>query len=192
MTVLSNRALIQALDSGRLVIDPRPEPAHTEIDTPYGTISVDLRLGRKIYVPRKGLNLTFDLRRGGLAQTLDAVYEEDEIPESGWTLSPNRLILASTLERVELPLVEGCLAARIEGRSSFARTGLLVHFTAPTIHPGFRGNITLEIINLGEIPLTLRPGLHICQLIVETVEGEPTPAASQFQDQQLPIGPVAG
>jgi dCTP deaminase len=188
VTVLSNRALLEALDAGRLVIEPRPEPSPAEIDTPYGTISVDLRLGRKIYVPRKGLNLIFDLRRGGFARTLDAVYAEDDIPESGWTLSPGQLILASTLERVELPLGESCLAARIEGRSSFARTGLLVHFTAPTIHPGFRGNITLEIINLGEIPLTLRPGLRICQLIVETVEGAPIRADSQFQGQSLPTG----
>jgi dCTP deaminase len=188
MAVLSNRAIVEALEAGRLSIDPRPEPPPGENGTPYDTISVDLRLSPMIYVPRKGLSLTFDLRGQGLARTLEAVYERKEIPETGWILQPNELILGNTIERVELPLGDACLAARIEGRSSFARTGLLVHFTAPTIHPGFRGNITLEIINLGEIPLTLRPGLPVCQLIVETVEGIPIRADSQFQGQARPTG----
>jgi dCTP deaminase len=188
VAVLSNRAFVEALDAGKLVIEPRPEPAPGEPGTPYDTISVDLRLGPEIYVPRKGMNLSFDLRGSGLARTLEAVYERREIPETGLPLEPRQLILGNTIERVELPLVDGCLAARIEGRSSLARTGLLVHFTAPTIHPGFSGHITLEIINLGEIPLTLRPRQRVCQLIVETVDGSPVRADSQFQGQSLPTG----
>lgn len=187
MGVLSNRAMIAALDEGRLVIDPRPLPGPEERDTPYDTISVDLRLGPEIFVPPSGLNLTFDIRSTGLVQTLRTVYQPRSIGES-YTLSPNEFILGSTLERIELPLSDRCLAARVEGRSSLARTGLLVHFTAPTIHPGFTGTIALEMINLGKIPLTLRPGLRVCQLIVETVDGEPIRADSQFQGQRQPTG----
>ena len=102
-------------------------------------------------------------------------------------LEPRRFVLGRTVERVELPL-SGGLAARIEGRSSFARTGLLVHFTAPTIHAGFSGTITLEMINLGPLSLTLTPRMRLCQLIVETVEGTPHPEASQFHDQSVPSG----
>jgi len=80
------------------------------------------------------------------------------------------------------------LAARIEGRSSLARFGLIVHCTAPTIHAEFSGNITLEITNLGSYPIMLRPGMRICQLIVETVEGVPVEAKSQFHGQQEPAG----
>lgn len=188
MAVLSNRALVAALDAGRLRIDPRPAPGPGEKDTPYDTISVDLRLGSEIFMPPTGMNLTFDVRSAGLVQTLRRVYERREIGEGGWTLAPNEFVLGSTLERIELPLSANCLAARVEGRSSLARTGLLVHFTAPTIHPGFKGTIALEMINLGKIPLTLRPGLRVCQLIVETVEGEPILADSQFQGQQQGTG----
>jgi dCTP deaminase len=95
------------------------------------------------------------------------------------------LVLGKTLERVALPVVtEGtCLAARIEGKSSYARCGLLVHFTAPTIHSGFAGTITLELINLGPCDIALIPGAPICQLIVEEVRGVPFKNNSQFQGQ---------
>lgn len=183
MGVLSNRAIVKAPDDGRLIIDPRPAPAPGEEGTPYDTISVDLRLNREISVPKPNLQVTFDIQGPGLARTLDTLYERAEIPEAGWTLPPNQMILGNTIERVGLPLANGELAARIEGRSSFARTGLLVHFTAPTIHPGFEGHITLEIIDLGAVPITLRPNLPVCQLIIKTVEGDPIRADSQFQGQ---------
>ena len=83
-----------------------------------------------------------------------------------------------------LPLTGG-LSARIEG-SSFARTALLIHFTAPTIYAGFEGTITLEIMNLGPIPMTLTPELRLCQLIIETVDGDVMPAPSQFHGQAMP------
>lgn len=188
MGVLSNRAIVEALAAERLVIDPPPLPLPGEEGTPYDTIAVDLRLSPEIFLAPPGLSLTFDLSQPGIVRTLQTVYQPHTIDAGGWTLAPNEFILGSTIERVALPLSERCLAARIEGRSSFARTGLLVHFTAPTIHPGFNGTITLEMINLGKIPLTLRPGLRVCQLIVETVEGAPIRADSQFQDQKKATG----
>lgn len=193
MTVLSNRAIEEALDSGRLIIEPRPAPSPGEEESPYDTVSVDLRLSSQIYVPRRNLGITFDLGRpNNVAQTFEAVYERESIPGTGWPLDPHHFILGSTIERVELPLVDDCLAARIEGRSSFARTGLLAHFTAPTIHSGFRGNMTLEIINLGDVRVTLRPGMRVCQLIVETVEGLPARSDSQFQGQVRASGSGLG
>ncbi len=77
-----------------------------------------------------------------------------------FTLEPRQFVLSQTLETVEFPIKEGSvpLAARVEGRSSWARCGLLVHFTAPTIHAGFKGPIILEICNLGPATISLRPG----------------------------------
>ena len=80
------------------------------------------------------------------------------------------------------------LTARVEGKSSRARFGLLVHFTAPTIHAGFEGPITLEMMCLGTSPFTLYPGLPICQLVVEQVVGTPSESRSQFHNQATPAG----
>jgi dCTP deaminase len=106
-------------------------------------------------------------------------------------LHPNRFVLGKTQETVELPIPHRgakCLAARIEGKSSRARFGLLIHFTAPTVHPGWRGPLTLEIINLGPWPILLTPGMPIAQLIVEEVRGRPFANPSQFQGQETPEG----
>ena len=93
---------------------------------------------------------------------------------------------------VALPLTAGgeCLAARIEGKSSYARCGLLVHFTAPTIHAGFDGTITLELYNLGPLSISLYPRTPICQLIIEAVKGIPFRNDSQFQGQVAPGGRI--
>lgn len=135
--------------------------------------------------------LTADM---GLSDTLNLVYDEFTISGTGFNLDPNKFILGNTVEKVSLPLVDkegrkqNCLAARIEGRSSAARLGLIIHFTAPTIHAGFAGRITLEIINLGPRVITLYPETYICQLILETVDGIPTEKESQFQGQEIPLG----
>lgn len=196
MAVLSNTAIIHALKTGLVDIRPRPAIPPGHQDTPYDTVSVDLRLSPRIYLPKeeaKGLSfkLTADM---GLSDTLNLVYDEFTIPDTGFNLEPSKFILGNTVEKVSLPLVDkegrkqNCLAARIEGRSSAARLGLIIHFTAPTIHAGFAGRITLEIINLGPRDITLYPETYICQLILETVDGIPTEKESQFQGQEIPLG----
>jgi dCTP deaminase len=185
--VLGNLELLRALEEGRIAISPLPGPPPTAASSPFGTTALDLRLSDQLRVPTKGLSVSFDLRRGRIGTTLDHLFAEETIGLAGYSLEPNQFILGRTIERVSLPL-EGRLAARIEGRSSYARTGLLVHFTAPTIHAGFEGTITLEMINLGPFPIQLFPELFICQLIVETVDGAIALQPSQFQGQQTPSG----
>jgi dCTP deaminase len=131
-----------------------------------------------------------DLRRGGFVETFRDTNESRRIAEDQpYALEPGRFVLAQTLERIELPLRgEESLAARVEGRSSYARCGLLVHFTAPTIHAGFAGRITLEMINFGPYTINLYPRMPICQLIVEEVAGEPFSNQGQFHDQARPGG----
>jgi dCTP deaminase len=103
-------------------------------------------------------------------------------------LEPREFLLALTAERVELPR-HARLAARVEGRSTLARLGVGIHVTAPTIHAGFRGRITLEITNVGGLRVRLRPGLRICQLVFETVFGTPSAELMTiFQDQSSVMG----
>jgi dCTP deaminase len=193
--ILSNSALFDALDARRIVIDPEPSPRRADddpsVECPYNTTSVDLRLGNEVSWFNDGLAINLDLRRGKFADVFGPNSSRREIAkDQPYSLNPGKFVLANTLERVELPIEPGrpCLSARVEGRSSFARCGLLVHFTAPTIHAGFRGRITLELINLGPIPVLLYPGTYICQLILEEVSGTPLRNDSQFQNQVQPSG----
>ncbi len=138
----------------------------------------------------------FDLTQLDLSAFLERNSEAVVIePNRPFILEPNQFVLGITLERVGLPIdapinlqTNCCLAARIEGKSSRARTGLLVHFTAPTVHPGWGGPLTLEMINLGPVPFVLKLAMPIAQLIVEEVKGMPAASASQFQKQASPAG----
>ena len=200
--ILSNSSIFQALDDGRLIIEPEPTPRESKVraeSSPFGTTSVDLKLSNRLQIPKENLSIAIDLRKEeGIPGTLAALSTAKEIDSSeGYTLDPGKLVLGQTEERIALPLLEeqstypemkACLAGRVEGKSSRARFGILVHFTAPTIHAGWDGLITLEIMNLGTAPFTLFQGMAICQLIIEEVDGIPTVAPSQFQNQQAPTG----
>lgn len=191
--ILSNREIHAALDDGRLVIHPEPAPRTPEgEDCPYQTTAVDLRLGNEISYYKQGLPLNINLKRGGFARLFGPNSESVTLTEEQpFVLRPGHFVLGRTLETVELTLDgEPCLAARVEGRSSYARCGLLVHFTAPTIHAGFKGTITLELLNLGPYDISLYPGSLICQLIVEEVKGQPFRNDSQFQQQMRAGGVV--
>ena len=188
--ILSNVEIQRAIAEGRLEIEPAPHPDRPLKQgeyCPYQTSSVDLRLGDEIAFFKDGLAVNVDLRRGKFPTLFGPNCERLKItPEQPFALNPGRLVLGKTQERVRFPIVESgqmCLAGRIEGKSSYARCGVLVHFTAPTIHAGFLGTITLELINLGPLPVMLYPGAPICQLIVEEVAGTPFQNESQFQNQ---------
>ena len=189
--ILSNVEIHKAIDEGRLIIAPDPRPRNCEeIGCPYDTTAVDLHLSSSLSIPSSG-PFNYDLRRGGIATFLARNSKHVEIPPAGYVLEPRLFVLGRTQERVTLPITAGqILAARIEGKSSFARCGLLVHFTAPTVHAGFDGTLTLEMINLGNAGIALYEGMSICQLILETVLGEPQTDDSQFQGQTTPAGTV--
>ena len=192
--ILSNTAIHDALDCGRLVIVPTPDPRDPMApNCPYQTSAVDLRLSDEISVYQQGkAPLQVDLRSGGFAKLGASVMEPVKLTEDQpFVLGPNRFVLGRTLERVGFPLsaeADKSLAARVEGKSSYARCGMLVHFTAPTIHAGFEGTIALEIMNLGRYSISLHPGMPICQLIIEEVRGIPIRNDSQFQGQSKAIG----
>jgi dCTP deaminase len=193
--ILSNVEIHRALDEQRLIIEPQPAPRTSAggQDCPYQTSAVDLRLGNEIAYLNDNIPLDINLGRGGFANLFGPNSRRHTItPEQPFVLRSGRLVLGRTLERVELPIRDDieCLAARVEGKSSYARCGLLVHFTAPTIHSGFAGSITLELYNMGPANISLYPNTPICQLIIETVKGIPFRNDSQFQNQQAPGGKV--
>ena len=202
--ILSNVAIYEALDRGRIILSPEPSPRHLVPgqNSPFDTHSVDVTLAKFLSIPKKGIATAFDFHQPdaetpvNVSRTLESLCEPLEIDTaSGFTLKPQHFILGQTREELTLPIdiepnriLKRCIAARFEGKSSRARAGILVHFTAPTIHPGFSGNITLEMINLGAIPFTLREGMAIGQLIFEEVDGLPVFRPSQFQGQTRPVG----
>jgi dCTP deaminase len=198
--LLSNTAIFDALKDGRLVIEPEPKPAELDQEKQgaYDSTAVNLTLGNVLRIPKAGMSIMFNVPGGNISSTLAATCDEKRLNESeSYNLEPNKLILASTKEFIKLPKqrkgvwgTKPLLAARVEGKSSFARIGVLVHFTAPTIHCGFEGNITLEIICLGMYPVVLKPGMQICQLLIEEVLDDPKGYISQFQNQTDPTGKI--
>jgi len=123
-------------------------------------------------------------------QDLTGLTELIEIPADGvFMLHPGEFVLGSTLERVTLP---DDLVARLEGKSSLGRLGLLIHSTAGFIDPGFDGHVTLELSNVANLPITIYPGMKIGQLsFVQMSEPAETPygsgaLGSKYQGQRGP------
>lgn len=180
--IFTDREIKKLLKSGLIKIDPGPAP------DAYDSTSVDLTLDPRLRVFKKtghGLHVAVDPGMPGYSARacIDDATDPLTIPASGWDLDPRLLVLGWTKERVELT-IKGKVAARIEGKSGLARIGLGVHVTAPTIHAGFSGTIQLELVNHGPLPIKLRPGLPICQLIIEATKGMPGKAyQGQFKGQ---------
>ncbi len=183
--ILTDREIKIAIDRRLIVIDPRPE------DRAFSSTSVDLRLDSVISLYKEaqpGLDKIVDSGVAGFNQeaVVADLTDRVEIGTDGFVLYPRRLALAWTREYVDLKL-DARVAARVEGKSSLARLGLGVHMTAPTIHAGFNGRIRLEMINHGTIPIRLRSGMQICQLIFEQTLGTPDSGyRGQFLGQSVP------
>jgi dCTP deaminase len=191
--ILSNIEIQKAMEQGRLVIAPEPVPRRPKAGEycPYDTHAVDLRLYAEITVPQAGPYHYDVAERGTLSEVIAKHSQKVTLTDGGpYPLRPQQFILGRTLERIGLPMDKGIphLAARIEGKSSLARCGLMVHFTSPTVHPGWAGPLTLEMINLGPMTILLRPGMAIAQLIVEEVRGETFLNPSEFHGQSTPEG----
>jgi dCTP deaminase len=190
--VLSNAEIHAYIEAGRIVIDPEPQIEPGLPDSLYDEASLTLHMGTHVQVPKKLLQVAFDLGlHGDFKSTIDAALDSVPIPPSGWVLHPNEFVLSTVHETIGFPLLVGgkdALMGRIEGRSRYARLGLLVHATAPTIQPGWTGKLTFELKNLGYFPIILRPESPIGQLIVERVDGEVVQTSGEFDDQDTATG----
>lgn len=189
--VLSNVEILECIKKGLFSIDPLS--GNNPSEKPFNTSAVDLRLGDEVLIPKCKTPIQLDLRKPGIATFLFQNSDCLKISElTPFSLKKNQFVLVSTLEKVKFPINEQSVSycARVEGKSSIARCGILVHFTAPTIHAGFEGPITLEILNLGPSDFLLIPNMYICQLIIEEVKGCPITTDNQFMRQNSPAGVI--
>lgn len=161
---LSDRDIIQHLKIGKIGIEPTPD--HSKIKG----ISVDLRLDNKFRVFNDHTAPFIDLsgEKEEMQKIMDVVMGDEVVIKEGeaFFLHPGELALAATFESVSIP---DDLVGWLDGRSSLARLGLMVHVTAHRIDPGWHGQIVLEIFNSGKLPLALRPGMDICAINFETL-----------------------
>ena len=183
--ILTDREIRTAIKKRAIVIDPPPS------ENAYSSTSVDLTLDSELTIFKdnkedSGVVTILDpaMRKIDTEESLKALTIKVTIPDSGYDLIRNKLVLAFTREYIDLRL-DTKYAARVEGKSSLARLGLSVHITAPTIHAGFDGCVRLEIVNHGPLPIKLRTGMAICQLIFEQTLGTPDKGYSgQFSGQK--------
>jgi dCTP deaminase len=183
----------------RITPDPRRDPILSS------STALDLRLGDRVSVwdfSRPGAPNCFSPADPdhNLLDLTTRFTQTQDIPETGVLLERGAFLLGWTLQTVQMPY-RSRLAARVEGKSSLARLGMGVHVTAPTIHAGFGYNdrnpnwignpIQLEIWNTGPMPIVLKRGMAICQLIFEWVDGTPEQGYhGQFRDQGPPPPPT--
>jgi dCTP deaminase len=183
--ILTDREIQIAIERELIRIDPRPT------EKAFSSTSVDLTLDpslTRFRTQRAGVETVLDPNHVDFSpeSSLADLTEVIEIQADGFPLPCKTLFLGWTREYVDLK-TDARLAARVEGKSSLARLGLGVHITAPTIHSGFNGRIRLEIINHGSLPIKLRPGMRICQLIFEATLGTPERGyRGQFSGQTAP------
>jgi dCTP deaminase len=155
--ILSDRDIKKALRAKKIIVKPKPD-----LNEQLGSSSLDLRLGYHFRV--------FKHRRLPFVDPFDSETTTDMTEEikiskkEPYVIQPGEFVLASILEWVELP---DDISARIDGRSSLGRLGLVIHSTAGHIDAGFKGSITMEMTNIGMMPILLYPKMRICQLVFE-------------------------
>ncbi len=148
--ILSDRTIREHLEAGTITIDPIDETA-------VQPSSVDVRLDHRFLVFRNHTRGLIDVKQD-LSDLTESVEASDNDP---FILHPGEFVLGSTLERLALP---DDLVARLEGKSSLGRLGLLIHSTAGFVDAGWDGQITLELSNVASLPITLYPGMKVGQV----------------------------
>src|SRR6188472_3744732 len=168
--ILSDVHIREALESGRIVINPAPDLA-----AQLGSVSIDFRLGTTFMVFEHSRHSFIDPRSpisiGEAMRTIEVQSDEPFI------MQPGDFALASTIETLELP---DDLLGRLEGRSSIARLGITVHSTAAVFEPGWIGTATMELSNLGRMAVALYPGMRVCAFSFETLS---SPVTTLYRDK---------
>ncbi len=161
----------------RIFLTPAPDRAEFE---KHSGASIDLHLGRWFRTMRQS-NVT--VLKVGKTQSYSGFSKEHFVPfGTEFILHPGKFALGMTLEWISFP---GDLAGHITGKSSLGRRGLVIE-TAAGIHPGFAGCLTLELANVGEIPIALNPGMEFCQVFFHETLSENRGATSQFKGSRKP------
>lgn len=176
--VLRDESIREAIEAGRLVVDPF-DPSMIQPS------SIDVRVDRRFRVFHNARYPYIDVRKEmeGLTELVEIEGDEPFI------LHPGEFVLGQTLEHVTVP---NDLVARLEGKSSLGRLGLLIHSTAGFVDAGFSGNLTLELSNVANLPITIYHGMPIGQISFMQMDGPvdspygSSKARSKYQGQQEP------
>ncbi len=155
--ILSDRDIKRALRRNRIVIKPKPV-----LKVQLGSCSIDLRLGRKFGILNHSKYAFVDSRDPKPAREImkEVLVKKNE----PFVLQPGDFALATTIESLRLP---DDLIARLEGRSSLGRLGIVVHSTASVFDAGWNGKVVMELGNLGRMPVALYPEMRVCALTFE-------------------------
>jgi dCTP deaminase len=181
--ILSDRDIKTKLENKQIIVEPMPD-----LNQALGTVSVDLRLGNEFAVYKTTSKPYIDVKD---PKTLEFVTEKVvKTNDEAFVIHPREFVLGSTLEHIELP---ADLAGRLEGKSSLGRLGIVIHSTAGKVDPGFKGNLVLEITNIGTLPIMLYPGMRVCQLLFEQLSSPTTKAytereSSKYKNQDKTVG----
>lgn len=183
MAILSDADIKKCLDEGKIIIEPLENP-----EMQIQPSSVDLRIGKEFKGFRIVRKPCIDpMDNSDLESYMESFYIDEGEP---FIIHPGEFALATTYETIKLP---HDLVARVEGRSSMGRLGITMHVTAGYIDPGFHGKITLEISNIGKMPVALYTGQRVCQIVFETMTspserpyGHPE-RDSKYMGQKRPI-----
>jgi dCTP deaminase len=163
--ILSDIEIIRELISGKLIVTPLLNGVKQ-----IGSSSIDIRLGTEFRYIKTSKQTHFDLSLP-VEKIRKQTEEYSEVvhikPMESFILHPDDFVLASTLEYFVIP---SYLAGRLEGRSTWGRTGLQIHSTAGYVDPGFEGGLTFELHNMGKLPLPLYPGIRIGQLSFQRIK----------------------
>ena len=185
--ILSDRDIRKALLDRRIVISPPPD-----FKTQLGSCSIDLRLGCRFRIFNYSKVPYIDPLN---PKTTESMMSEIAIKEGDpFILQPGDFVLATTMESFCLP---DDMLARLEGRSSLGRLGIVVHSTASIFDPGWDGVAVLELGNLGRMPVALYPGMRICALTFEELK---TPSktpynkkiGAKYKNQSAPVASRIG
>lgn len=176
-----------AAQNDPLVISPRPDLARLRR---AGGASVDLRLGTWFLAMKARRHSILDIYEDrSTAPTAGDLTNKYYVPFDGkFVLHPRSFVLAVTLEWIRIPR---SVAGMVTGKSSWGRRGLIIE-NAPGIQPGFTGCLTLELSNVGEIPIALRPGTEVCQMFLHKLDERATSIPpTQFRGQRQPAVSLA-
>ena len=167
--VLSDVDIRRYIAQGKIKISPELPPEQ------FGSCSVDFKLGNEFNVFEHSRNAYIDLREN---KGIDGLMKSVIVPAGEpFILQPREFVLAITEETLEL---DDDVLGRLEGRSSLGRIGIIVHGTAGLFDPGWAGRATLELSNLGRMPVALYPGMRVCSFTFEQLS---TPSSMPYRNK---------
>lgn len=172
MSILTYNEILREIEEGNIIIDPFSKES-------VGPGSVDLTLGNRFRTFKK-LHDIYQVTNDANFHEITDLLEIGE--KERFVLMPQETVLGITIERIKLPPY---LCGWLEGRSRFARLGLMVHITAGFMQPGINNHQVLEISNVSSMPLALHPGTKICQFIFQRTIGEAV-YSGKFASQKRP------